>query len=860
MLWKDLMNTIKFNNFENLLSNLIDEIERGSTFLTFSSRAARRFIFFSRKEKIKKKQKAWRSPSIFTLNFFADLLFDEIVTDKRVMSYENSLLIWHQAVKNIYKNAENASFVDLALEYKRHYDFADKNKISFQESENDLFETRNLVFEEFKKLKTQNSFLSYSEELKEIQNAIQTKTISLPEKIIILESEDYSPIEQDFIQFLSEKTETVQFAIDDSQIGLKNEVALYEDIGSETESAISQAIELWEKEERSIAICYFDDSYKKEIERVLYNFENSFDDSYRYHFEENAKTSHFISFEIAKKILSLSEGVVGDNLFEIVSIPFFSPQVSINNEERIKLKLKDKDAILRFKNCCHFGEEFDLFLNNEQKKISEIVASLKKILKEHFSINDGSSLSSSFKEISEILDFFESEATDIEMKPTEFQELFSSSVQNREISDGSSELCGIQVLSYKNCAYQNFNQLFLLGANLSVLPKPITTFPLFTGEEKNSCDSLKITLHNKKEENFLKKVIATNKNVYISRAKKEGETPFISSPFLKGKEREIKWSKYDFTINKFLLSENIILPAKTEFKDKFKENEIFPLDLPTSMKVTKEVMELFSCPFMFFANHYLCVKAPEEAFILIETKSFGSFLHKLVGKIGEHIKNITTVEDINTDDIKRKARDLIEEEDNLPELQKQSLSAFLFGKEGRKGFIEEFIDFEKKRVQDGWKIFKIEEEFSKQLSDFDNIEIKGRIDRIELNNNGTKAKIIDFKTKSNEINDRDKFQLEMYKNFLINNFGNVQEFECKIVKLLKLDEKETKRTTADNIDEFWNRFKKSFDSVKRGNFEPDPYPAKNNAPCEYCNYKLVCHIETKIEQNNGENQEVSEDE
>ncbi|NMB99013.1 MAG: hypothetical protein GYA35_01905, partial [Thermoanaerobaculaceae bacterium] len=48
------MNTNKFKNFENLLSNLIDEIEKGSTFLTFSSRAARRFIFLYRKAKILK--------------------------------------------------------------------------------------------------------------------------------------------------------------------------------------------------------------------------------------------------------------------------------------------------------------------------------------------------------------------------------------------------------------------------------------------------------------------------------------------------------------------------------------------------------------------------------------------------------------------------------------------------------------------------------------------------------------------------------------------------------------------------------------------------------------------------------------
>ncbi|MCX7829807.1 MAG: PD-(D/E)XK nuclease family protein [Acidobacteria bacterium] len=778
------------------------------------------------------------------------------------MSFEDSLLLWFKAVKENYQG-EQFPFVEIALEHKRHYEFADKHNISPKESDKDFYELRNSVWDSFKKFKNEENFVSYSEEIIEIKKAVEEKTLSLPKRIVLIDTEAYAPVEKDFIDFLSNHTEILKYEIDDSDIKLENEVSLFEDPQSEVEAAVNRAIELWEDGERSIGLAYFDESYKIRIEKVLSDFQNSFGDSFRYSIEDYSKVSEFVSFEVARKILCLSKEIAGDILADLASLPFFKPNANLDNEAFqtlwLKLKQNDKTAFEEFKNAFGFGEELNIFLEGRQKKISELVKPLKKIIKDHFAIQDSSPLSRSFDEIFDYLEFFEARIPEDEMFPYEFEKILTASIQNRKTAGMGSEMCGIQVLSYKNCAYQNFSKLFLIGANLSVLPNPIAIYPYLSAEEKKECRALDITEHFKKEEKFLKAVLATNKDVFISRAKKDKEMPFISSPLLKGEEKEKSWSKYDFSLNKFLLPESLIKSAEQELEGQFKEFEFPSLQMPAELKVTQEAMDIFKCPFLFFSNNYLKVKEPEEVSIFIDLKGFGSFLHALVARIGEKIKNITQEEGLNIDGIKQIAAELIEEKkEELTHLQRISLCAFLFGKGERKGFLDEFVEFEKTRIRDGWWIEALENECSKVLPQFDNITIKGRIDRIESSSDGPKKRVIDFKASAGKNLKADEiFQLEMYKAILKSEQQGAPEIIATISRLLNISEK-TSSPKEETINKNLNRFEESFNSVKQGDFKPNPQD-KNNV-CEYCNYGLICHIETKEVNQNGEDQESTENE
>jgi len=846
------METIKFNNYQNLLENLLNEIENGSTLLTFSSRAARRFIFFYRKNKISKSQKVWRSPSVFTLKFFADLLFEEIITEKRVMSYEDSLLLFYFAVKSNHERDENFSFVDCALEYLRHYNFAINNKIGFSKEEDENFYLRNKIFEEFEKIRKERNFVSYFEEIEEIKKAFSQKQISLPPKIAILDIDEFSPLERDFIDFLDKNVSLCEFKIDESNAKLENNICLYEDIDKEVEATINRAIELWEKKERSIAICYFDDTYKKEIESILLNFPNSSENSNRYHFEDFRKISEFSSLDIIRKLLLLSFGQIEQNLLSIVSNPCFEPKIPLKvfNSIFFDKKKNKEEKLSQFKKFYRFADELDFLLKDKEIKVNEITYTVRNIITSHFNSQD----EAHFKEIVEFFDFFENTIPDYEMTLSEFEQIFSATVQNRTLNDDSSEFCGIQVINYKNCVYQNFKKLFIVGANLSVLPMPIQLYPLFYDKEKSNCEFFDIEKHFLREENFLKKVLSTNGEVFFSRAKGDKDKPFLPSPFLKGKEVEEEWNKYNFEINKFYLPNYLLSAVKGEEKE-YKSEDIEGLEIPQEMNVSQDITNLMSCPFLFFVKKYLKVEEPEMPSLLLDKKEFGSFLHQLLSKIGTEIKD---KEDISDDEIKQTALTFFEEtKKTLCDLEIDSLYSFLFGKEKRKGFLEKLIQFEKDRVDNKWQIYLIEQRFEKQFEEFDNAKIVGKVDRVEINRDSKKARIFDFKARTSVSNYKDYVQLDFYKKMVNFEDVEIQSVTTFVVKLLSdLKPQDNKKKPSDQL---FQRTIYSFQKIKSGEIVADPYPNNSSTPCRTCKFELVCHID-KLQLSSNEDNEDEESE
>lgn len=818
---------------------ILEKVENGSTLLTSSSKTARKFIFLYRKYKLEKKEKVWESPKIFTLKFFIDLLFDELITEKLIPSYEDSLLLMSKVIKENYP--VDAPLFDIALEYLRHYEFKEKNKIDLMTSGNDFFNLRNRIFSDFEKIREENNFLSLSEEIDEIKRAATNDELSLPKEILVLDREDFSPLENDFIDFISKKSSLCECKVDYSKVNLNREVFLYEDVQSEIEASLNNAIELWESGERSIAIGYFDDYYKEKIESALFDFSNSPEDSQRYYIEDNQKIEHFASYEIVRNILTLSKGVVSENLFHLISSPLFKEKLPKDKLKSIFecLNKNYSSGIEEFKKKFDFDEALDIFLENRKEKISEVVKTLKKIIESHFDFKSGTSLFQSYKEISNSFEFFETK--DWETTPLEFEKLFSICLRNINI-ENKNEFCGIQVVSYRNCVYQNFKKLFLVGANLSALPNPVPVYPLFSGEEKDKCDLLKLENHFQKEEIFLKKVIATNGEVIISRARRKNDEPFISSPFFKGMETEKKWNKYDFSINKYYIPNHIVKTISSEYIGQFKERTNFAIEFPETLNVTSEAANIFSCPFLFFIENCLRVSEPDEFHILMKSSEVGTFLHKLISNIGDILKDLSDLQSDTVEKIKDISKKLIKDQ-NFPEIQKNSLSVFLLGNNAREGFIDKFLEFEKKRIEEGWKIDKIEESLSIGLPDLDNKTIRGKPDRIEISRDNSTARIIDFKAKSGNVTEREKLQVFIYTK-LFNSICNRINTDGLIYKLFAGDKNFSK---VNNGNELYQRFKSSYENIKNGVINPDPYPTNYGKPCNYCVYDLLCHIDKEFE-------------
>ncbi len=837
---------MKYLNLESsqFFKEILKEVESGSTLLTASSKTARKFIFLYRVSKIKNDEKVWESPKIFTLKFYADLLFDELITEKMIPSYEDSLLLMAKTIEKNYP--EGTPLIDTAVEYLRHYEFKEKNKIDLISYENEFYTLRNKVFSEFDELKKQNNFVSISEEFTEIKNAVNGGIIHFPEKLVVLDRNDFSPLESDFLDFIAQKSTICDYRIDFSKVTLNTTISLYEDVQSEVEAVLNKAINLWENGERSIGIAYFDDYYKEKIENILLDFPNGDKDSQRYFIEDSSKVVHFVSYEIIKNILTISKGVVVENLFYLVSSPLFKRKLSKAELKSLidNIKTNPSSAIEKLKKEFSGDSDLDIFLSDRKEKVFKIASALKNILEKKFCFVENTSLFLSYNEILKSLEFFDDKYW--ETTPTEFEKFLSESL--RPVSfQKQNEFSGIQVISYRNCIYQDFKKLFLVGANSSVIPAPIPLYPFFSGEEKEKCDVLKLENHFKKEEEFLKRVFASNGDVFISRAKQNNDNPFLASPLLSNRESERNWNKYNFEINRFYIPNYLSSVVKTSFTSEFKKGErIKSIAIPNELYVTKEATNIFSCPFLFFVKNFLMLEEPEEIHFFMEIADVGSFLHKIIAKIGEKLKELKTIENQQEDEIKTLVRSFIENE-NLPEIQKNSLFFFLFGQNSRKGFLDEFLEFEKNRIVEGWEIYKIEDSLSSCISELDDKEITGRPDRIEKNSQNGKVRIIDFKAKSSNISEKDKFQLVIYEK-LLNLTEGIKDIEAGIFKLFSENNKFGSYKDDTKI-KIYERFENSYKNIKEGSICPAPYPhpQKNGSPCDYCLFDLLCHIDKKTE-------------
>ena len=128
----------------------------------------------------------------------------------------------------------------------------------------------------------------------------------------------------------------------------------------------------------------------------------------------------------------------------------------------------------------------------------------------------------------------------------------------------------------------------------------------------------------------------------------------------------------------------------------------------------------------------------------------------------------------------------------------------------------------KDHEKSGWKFLEGEEE---KITDFNGIKIKGRIDRIDVNDNGDKL-VIDYKTGNA---DAKSLQLPFYE-ALLGGGDNIKScfFSTKDMKFVNGE-----KTLSDLqivIDELKQKFK-------------NPFDFGNNEGCKYCAYDILCGCE-----------------
>ena len=170
------------------------------------------------------------------------------------------------------------------------------------------------------------------------------------------------------------------------------------------------------------------------------------------------------------------------------------------------------------------------------------------------------------------------------------------------------------------------------------------------------------------------------------------------------------------------------------------------------LKTSISKLETFSrCPYSFLLKYGLNLKEKEE--YKIETIDTGSFMHDIIDTFFKNINDVSTLE---YSDIPGIVNKIIEEKLELKRnYMFTSSPKFIVLTNRLKTLITKSIEYIVYQIKNSkFEVLSNELEFTKQV---DNVEISGKIDRVDISKDGEYLRIIDYKSSSKNINLNDVF-------------------------------------------------------------------------------------------------------
>lgn len=299
---------------------------------------------------------------------------------------------------------------------------------------------------------------------------------------------------------------------------------------------------------------------------------------------------------------------------------------------------------------------------------------------------------------------------------------------------------------------------------------------------------------------YYKKLILNAKNVAICYLENDDFKPSV---FLKDFEN------FNLKKDDYFSDEEYLSIYKDLYKDANKpiskrnfvlEHDFFKEPLSFSR------LDLFlRCPKCYAIKYIYNIKEEKGVNLELDNKDKGTLIHKVLEET--YKANKTFNYDIFKSNLLKYSKDL-----NINELEKNII-------------LKEFNEFAKKmkdHEKNGWKFLEGEDE---KITDFNGIKIKGRIDRIDANDNGDKL-VIDYKTGNADSN---SLQLPFYK-ALLGGGDNIKSCFFSTKDMEFINGKKTLSDLQIVIDELKEKFK-------------NPFDFGNNEGCKYCAYDILCGCE-----------------
>ncbi|MHC1738800.1 MAG: PD-(D/E)XK nuclease family protein [Ignavibacteriaceae bacterium] len=489
---------------------------------------------------------------------------------------------------------------------------------------------------------------------------------------------------------------------------------------------------------------------------------------------------------------------------------------------------------------------------------------------------------------------------------------------------------GVQVTTFEEIRGLSFNHLFVAGLYDGNIPTRYTP-EIFLSQKYAKGEKR----HNSEERYLFYRVISSfNRNLYLSYPLNDDKKEFAQSVFLKELLNIISVSGFDSKkLNSYIFSLNELntkLGTDPTFRSIFLKDSLNDLEnfitvdsdriknvisaFPeyfgflgeTESEVIRERLKSFEsrnysitqletyakCPFKFFVERVLSIKPVEEPTEELESMEIGTLLHKVVDRFYKEIASSgMTLNDCTDDDFKS-AESLIFDiaEEEVKQLRLDTESNFfelekIFGISGDRhnSILYRFLEYERDPSKsDGFSPEIFEAAFGKFSGDdgeqsllpelkVDNISIRGKIDRIDINRDENLYKVVDYKLSNNkipseEITDGISLQLPVYLfaageilktkfpkekpepgvaglySFKRDTFGfkGLKNSGKSLAKIISSEKDLLIEFNLQIIENGLKFIREYVSSISEGKFNLSTLPDRDTKACKFCKFDKIC--------------------
>jgi RecB family exonuclease len=427
--------------------------------------------------------------------------------------------------------------------------------------------------------------------------------------------------------------------------------------------------------------------------------------------------------------------------------------------------------------------------------------------------------------------------------------IFQNMLENDIVRFRGSPLSGLQILGGFEIRSLNFENVIIMDANESVLPRLRMSEPLIPRDVSLNL-GLKIIENEEEIQRYqFRRIISAAREVHIiyeDNPKKE-RSRFVEELIWQNQKEEKAFDILPITHVGFSVN---VLPAKTEIK---KNEEI--IEALKALKYSATSIDTYvQCPLRFYFKSVLRLKEQKKFPEDPEGKDIGSFIHELLkGTLGKFVDKAPKINKKFREDFFKRYNKQFEKS-----FGKSMRSDSFLLKEIMRFRLEKFLDSEESRYVN--KILYVERQFDEDLKlsgdTFKFTYIVDRVDRLADDS----VLILDYKTgadtikpqkteslekmelKRESIRDRIKsFQLPLYYYFEKKKYKD-QNLNAALYNLrnLKLTYLEDERT---NLDRTMELCLKGLDFILHEILDLEkPFIAdcRNEKNCSYCPFFYLC--------------------